>query len=96
MTIRTILPGSLAQGPSQRQMNGGKSYSPATIHKPAVPQIPLFAPLPRAAGGFPCLVADVPLRFSSNSLARPGRNAKACDAEAPALANAFISLEVAS
>jgi N6-adenosine-specific RNA methylase IME4 len=34
-----------------------------------------FAPLPRVVGGFPCLVADVPLQFSSNSLARPGRNA---------------------
>jgi N6-adenosine-specific RNA methylase IME4 len=34
-----------------------------------------FAPLPRVVGGFPCLVADVPLQFSSNSPARPGRNA---------------------
>jgi N6-adenosine-specific RNA methylase IME4 len=34
-----------------------------------------FAPLPPVAGGWPCLVADVPLRFSSNSRARPGRNA---------------------
>ena len=34
-----------------------------------------FAPLPRVVGGFPCLVADVPLQFRSNSLTRPGRNA---------------------
>jgi N6-adenosine-specific RNA methylase IME4 len=34
-----------------------------------------FAPLPRVVGGFSCLVADVPLQFSSNSPARPGRNA---------------------
>jgi N6-adenosine-specific RNA methylase IME4 len=36
---------------------------------------PLLAPLPRVLGGFSCLVADVPLQFSSNSPSRPGRNA---------------------
>jgi N6-adenosine-specific RNA methylase IME4 len=34
-----------------------------------------FAPLPRVVGGFSCLVADVPLQFSSNSPSKPGRNA---------------------
>jgi N6-adenosine-specific RNA methylase IME4 len=33
-----------------------------------------FTPLPLVAGGWSCLVADVPLQFSSNSIARPGRN----------------------
>jgi N6-adenosine-specific RNA methylase IME4 len=36
---------------------------------------PIFAPLPTIAGGFTCIAADVPARFSSNSEARPGRNA---------------------
>jgi N6-adenosine-specific RNA methylase IME4 len=35
----------------------------------------LFAPLPVVAGGFQCVVADVPSRFRSNSVERPGRNA---------------------
>jgi N6-adenosine-specific RNA methylase IME4 len=35
----------------------------------------LFAPLPTIAGGFACIIADVPARFRSNSEARPGRNA---------------------
>ena len=35
----------------------------------------LFAPLPTIAGGFPCVLADVPALFRSNSEARPGRNA---------------------
>jgi N6-adenosine-specific RNA methylase IME4 len=35
----------------------------------------LFAPLPMVEGGWPCVHADVPARFRSNSEARPGRNA---------------------
>jgi N6-adenosine-specific RNA methylase IME4 len=35
----------------------------------------LFGPLPTADGGFCCVHADPPLRFRSNSAARPGRNA---------------------
>jgi N6-adenosine-specific RNA methylase IME4 len=35
----------------------------------------LFAPLPTVPGGFACILADVPSRFRSNSVARPGRNA---------------------
>jgi N6-adenosine-specific RNA methylase IME4 len=35
----------------------------------------LFAPLPIVEGGFQCVAADVPARFRSNSVARPGRNA---------------------
>ena len=35
----------------------------------------LFAPLPRIAGGFKCVCADVASRFRSNSEAKPGRNA---------------------
>jgi N6-adenosine-specific RNA methylase IME4 len=35
----------------------------------------LFAPLPTIEGGFRCVVADVPSRFRSNSVERPGRNA---------------------
>ena len=31
-----------------------------------------FAPLPRVVGGFSCLVADVPLQFSSNSPSQAG------------------------
>jgi N6-adenosine-specific RNA methylase IME4 len=37
---------------------------------------PLFAPLPRVAGGFACLHADPPIRFRSNSRENPGRNAR--------------------
>jgi N6-adenosine-specific RNA methylase IME4 len=50
----------------------GESLSPAAV---ARRQAPLFAPLPAVAGGFACVVADVPSRFRSNSEARPGRNA---------------------
>jgi N6-adenosine-specific RNA methylase IME4 len=35
----------------------------------------LFAPLPTIDGGFACVHADVPSRFKSNSISRPGRNA---------------------
>ncbi len=35
----------------------------------------LFTPLPTVAGGFACILADVPSRFRSNSIDRPGRNA---------------------
>jgi N6-adenosine-specific RNA methylase IME4 len=35
----------------------------------------LFGPLPTAPGGFACVHADVPSRFRSNSVAKPGRNA---------------------
>ncbi len=35
----------------------------------------LFAPLPIVEDGFACVVADVPSRFRSNSIAKPGRNA---------------------
>jgi N6-adenosine-specific RNA methylase IME4 len=35
----------------------------------------IFAPLPTVPGGFACILADVPSRFRSNSVARPGRNA---------------------
>jgi N6-adenosine-specific RNA methylase IME4 len=35
----------------------------------------VFAPLPMIAGGWPCVHADVPARFRSNSEAKPGRNA---------------------
>jgi N6-adenosine-specific RNA methylase IME4 len=35
----------------------------------------LFAPLPTVEGGFPCIAADVPARFRSNSEAKPDRNA---------------------
>jgi N6-adenosine-specific RNA methylase IME4 len=35
----------------------------------------LFAPLPTIPGGFACILADVPSRFRSNSIAKPGRNA---------------------
>jgi N6-adenosine-specific RNA methylase IME4 len=35
----------------------------------------LFAPLPTVPGGFACILADVPSRFRSNSVAKPGRNA---------------------
>ena len=35
----------------------------------------LFAPLPITPGGFACVHADVPSRFRSNSIAKPGRNA---------------------
>jgi len=37
--------------------------------------VTIFAPLPTIAGGFPCVHADVPARFKSNSEAKPGRNA---------------------
>jgi N6-adenosine-specific RNA methylase IME4 len=35
----------------------------------------LFTPLPTVPGGFACILADVPSRFRSNSIAKPGRNA---------------------
>jgi N6-adenosine-specific RNA methylase IME4 len=35
----------------------------------------LFEPLPEIEGGWPCIHADVPLLFRSNSASRPGRNA---------------------
>jgi N6-adenosine-specific RNA methylase IME4 len=35
----------------------------------------LFAALPTIDGGFPCVHADVPSRFRSDSEAKPGRNA---------------------
>ena len=35
----------------------------------------VFSALPRTPGGFPCVHADVPSRFKSNSVAKPGRNA---------------------
>lgn len=37
--------------------------------------LPLFAPLPTTPGGFACVMADVPSRFRSNSIAKPERNA---------------------
>jgi N6-adenosine-specific RNA methylase IME4 len=36
----------------------------------------LFAPLPIIDGGWPCVLADPPWRFQSNSETRPGRNAR--------------------
>jgi N6-adenosine-specific RNA methylase IME4 len=36
---------------------------------------PAFGPLPQVEGGFPCVLADVPSRFKSNSELKPGRNA---------------------
>jgi N6-adenosine-specific RNA methylase IME4 len=39
------------------------------------PPAALFAPLPIVDGGFACVIADVPSRFRSNSVAKPGRNA---------------------
>jgi N6-adenosine-specific RNA methylase IME4 len=36
----------------------------------------LFAPLPTVEGGWPCIASDVPTLFRSNSIARPGRNAR--------------------
>jgi N6-adenosine-specific RNA methylase IME4 len=43
-------------------------------HSNGIEDTQRFGPLPRVVGGFPCLVADVPMQFRSNSLARPGRN----------------------
>ena len=36
----------------------------------------LFAPLPQVSGGWPCVLADPPWRFQSNSETRPGRNSR--------------------
>jgi N6-adenosine-specific RNA methylase IME4 len=61
------------------ERRGGSWIAPT--HEPAVTlpnwadSTSCFAPLPRVPGGFSCLVADVPLRFNSNSSAKPGRNA---------------------
>jgi N6-adenosine-specific RNA methylase IME4 len=43
-------------------------------HSNGIEDTQRFGPLPRVVGGFPCLVADVPMQFRSNSLVRPGRN----------------------
>jgi hypothetical protein len=69
---------------------------------------PLLAPLPTVPGGFPCIHADPPLRFQSNSRERPGRNAmrhyrcfeysafEALDVAAVAADDAFLFLWVPS
>jgi N6-adenosine-specific RNA methylase IME4 len=44
---------------------------PSNAANPATP----FKPLPEITGGWRCILADVPLRFRSNSEAKPGRNA---------------------